>query len=63
MGYGGSRHPQTINTIATVFGCIPELNGKTLLLKIPYALVVGLNETSVALSKKCPLPDHTRKCH
>jgi hypothetical protein len=38
--------PQTIKAIATVVGCIPEIGGENLLLKIPHALTPGMEKLS-----------------
>lgn len=35
-------HPQTVQALTTALGCLPELDGKNLLLKTPHSLVTRL---------------------
>lgn len=48
--------PQTIKAIATTVGYMPELDGKTLLLKTlhVYTLTIGHGEIKLGLSWKFP---------
>lgn len=46
--------PKIAQAIAATGGCPPDLDDKTLLLKIPYALVT--EHTEIKLKLSCDLP-------
>lgn len=46
--------PKIMLDIATVLSCLPKLDGKTPLLKTPYALVTGHSKTKLEESWKLP---------
>lgn len=48
------RRPKTVLAITLAFGCLPELDGKTLLLKTAHTFVTGYGEIKLVLSGKRP---------
>lgn len=52
---GQGETPKTKQTIAVAIGCLPELEGKTQLLKTPYVLDTCNKEIELKLTWKPPL--------
>lgn len=46
--------PQTVLAIAIAFGCLPELDGKALLLKTAHTFVTGNREMRPAVAGNLP---------
>lgn len=49
------RLPKTIQIVVVILGCLPEIRGKSLLLKTAYPTDTGLGETELQLMGRPPL--------
>lgn len=56
------RDPQTIETLANLLGCSPEMVGKTLLKKTQHTSVASSKESMLEVSWKLPCSDELSKC-